>query len=105
MDTPFAVRKLIIEKYQQNVSQVTISSQLNVSTSSVNNIICHFRRTGKIEVSHSGKCGRRRILSTRDERKIARASTSHPEATARQLQQMVGGSVTNSKQINHLSFT
>lgn len=93
MDAPLAIRKLIIEKFHQNTSQVTISRQLNISTSSVNNIITHYRRTGQIEATRAGRCGRKRIFTTRDERMLARASTKHPQTTARQLQQMVGGSV------------
>lgn len=93
MDIPLSVRKLVIDKFHQNIPQVTISNQLSISTSSVNNIISHYRRTGRIESTRAGRCGRKRFFTTRDDRMLARASTSHPQATARQLQQMVGGSV------------
>jgi transposase len=93
MDTPNELRALIIKKYLDNESQKVISNQLKVSRSTVCDIIKKFRHTGEMKPNRQGKCGRHRILTIRDDRLLARASSEHPQATPRQLQQQVGGSI------------
>jgi hypothetical protein len=42
----------------------------------------------------TGRCGRKRSLSLRDERNLARRSTANPQATARQLRAVIGDPIT-----------
>ena len=91
MDTPTALRSLVIEKYLLNMSQRSITSELNIPKSTVNDIIQSFRRTNEEGQNRLGKCGRERILSSRDDRFLSRASEQQPRATASQLQQQSGG--------------
>lgn len=93
MDTPTLIRERIIAKYTENVPQTVISRELSVPKATVCNIIKKFRETASIEPSRRGRCGRRRLLTTRDVRMLSRASIQRPQATSRQLQQQVGGSL------------
>lgn len=91
MDTPLSIRQLIIAKYQENIPQIIISQQLNVPKSTVNDILKKFRQGGAEGPSRRGKCGRTRVFTVKDDRRLALASSKHPQATARQLQHAVGG--------------
>ena len=93
MDTPMPLRKAIIYKDLKNVLQVVISRELDVPAATVNRIVSRFKCTGHTLAFRQGKCGRRRVLSLCDERLLSRASSKHPQAYARQLQDQVGGSV------------
>ena len=71
------LRKAIIYKYLKNVLQVVISRELDVPAATVNRIVSRFKCTGHTLAFWQGKCGRRRVLSLRDERLLSRASSKH----------------------------
>lgn len=92
MDTSQPIRELIIHHHQRNISARAISTMVNVPRSTVNDIIARFKRSGTSTSSRTGHCGRKRKLSKRTERTLARQSIANPRATAKQLQQAVGES-------------
>ncbi len=57
------VRKKIVEYFKNNVPQCQIAKALQISSSTVHNIIKTFRETGEISV-HKGQ-GRRPLLDAR----------------------------------------
>ena len=68
-----------------------IAALLKVTKSTVFNILKKFRETGSSHATRSGRCGRRPLLTARDERALIRASKTCPTSTARQLREKVGG--------------
>jgi hypothetical protein len=56
----------------------------------VRDIIHLYQREGSVDAKRLGKCGRRRLLSQRDERNIGRRSAANPRATAKEVQEEVG---------------
>ena len=70
-----------------------ISDELKIPRSTLCDIIKKFLQTGEVKTNRQRKCGCKRILTTRDDRLLARAGSKQPQATPRQLQQQVGGSV------------
>lgn len=91
MDTPHAIRELIIHHHQQGVSARRISSIVNVPWSTVKDLIKRYKETGAISTTRKGNCGRKRKLGPRTERLLARYSVRNPRATARELQAEIGG--------------
>jgi transposase len=107
MDTPVVVRRLIVLKYEEGHTQKRISQELHVPTSTVFDIIKRYRLTGDT-ATHQDRCRGHRVISTRDDRLLKRASDANPQATARQLQAIVGGktaqvSICSIKRSLHLS--
>jgi transposase len=107
MDTPVVVRRLIVLKYEEGYTQKCISQELHVPTSTVFDIIKRYRLTGDT-ATHRKRCRGHRVLSARDDRLLKRASDVNPQATARQLQAIVGGkaaqvSICTIKRSLHLS--
>jgi transposase len=96
MDTPQTVRDIIVKRHligQQSWRQIATTMGLPKST--VSNILRQYQQHGIIGTKRAGKCGRKRSLTKRDERALARASQVNPRGTARQLRASVGGSVTS----------
>jgi transposase len=92
MDTPVNIRELIVLKYEEGHTQKRISQDLHVPTSTVYDIVKHYRMSGETG-NQRYHCGSERLLSTRDDRVLRRACDGNPHATARQLQAAVGGKV------------
>ena len=91
MDTSLAVRKLVIEKSLQGLTQSEIAQQLNLCQSTVSRLIARYKSSGTLTPLRKGKCGRKRLLSARTDRLLARASKKNPRATAADIQKTVGG--------------
>lgn len=91
MDTSLVVRKLVIQKYLQKLTQSDIAQQLNVCQSTVSRLISRYKSSGTLTALRKGKCGRKRLLSARTDRLLARASKKNPRATAADIQKTVGG--------------
>ena len=92
MDTPQAIRDAIIAHHQTGLyTQKQIGDMLDRSRSTIRNIIKNFHRNGTSSVQRKGQCGRKRLLSTRDQRAIARVSQANPCFTAREVQAEAGG--------------
>ena len=91
MDTPIRIRQLVIEKFKDGLTQMSIANQLHVNQSIVSRIISRYKQTGGIGVTRKGICGRKRMLSHRTDRLIGRASLSNPKATAADIQKSVRG--------------
>jgi transposase len=95
MDVPQNIRNLIVEHYNNGHSCRHIASMVNRPKSTVHNILKRHCQTGSSIATRFGNCGRKRILTDRDERRLATFSTINPRATARQLRALVGGNVAN----------
>lgn len=93
MDIPANLCDLVISKMEVGLSQRRIAQDLEMPQSTVSSIIQRFRRTGKAIQDRHGKCGRKKVLTVRDERLISRASQQNPRATAKEIQRSVGGRV------------
>ena len=93
MDTAPQVCNSIIQRMQAGLTQRQIASELNLAQSTVSSIILRFRRTGQATQNRKGKCGRKKLLTPRDERSIARASQANPRATAREIREAVGETI------------
>ncbi len=91
IDTSLAVRKLVIEKSLQGLTQSEIAQQLNLCQSTVSRLIARYKSSGTLTPLRKGKCGRKRLLSARTDRLLARASKKNPRATAADIQKTVGG--------------
>ncbi len=76
-DSPICerVRKKIVEYFKNNVPQCQIVKALQISSSTVHNIIKRFRETGEISV-HKGQ-GRRPLLDARGLRALRRHCITH----------------------------
>jgi transposase len=94
MDTPVAVLRLIIMKLNEGLTQREIAVHLNVTQSVVARTVLHYKKTGHWQTIRKGKCGWKQSLSPHLARIVARESLKNPRATARQIRQAVGGSVT-----------
>jgi transposase len=91
MDTPLRIRELVIQHHHQGKSTRAISSLLNISKSSVNDLVRKYIERRSLEATRRGKCGRKKKLGAHDERILRRASVASPQATSRQLQAGCGG--------------
>lgn len=92
MEVPFAIRKQIINHYVSGeYTQRQISVMVQVPTSTINDIVKHYRETGEVKSRRKSRTGRPKKLGVRDERALARYSVAHPRATARQIKHEVGG--------------
>jgi transposase len=91
MDTPRNLRELMVNLHNEGESWRRIATVLHQPKSTVSNILRRYKQTGSIENRRSGRCGRHRKLSLRDERALARGSVANPSSTARQLRSSVGG--------------
>ncbi len=69
------VCKKIVEYFKNNVTQCQIAKALQISSSTVHNIIKQFRETGDISV-HKGQ-GRRHLLDARGLQALRRHCTTH----------------------------
>ncbi len=94
MDTPQAIRALIIRHHENGKSIRMISRDTNVPKSTVSDIITMHQRYGNHNVRRRGNCGRRRLFTPPMDRLIARYSVSNPQATSRRIREMVGNGVT-----------
>ena len=91
------IRNSIIALHNQNYSSRQISSELAVSQSSVIRTIQKFRQAGSTDdSSHSG---RPRLLTERDERRIARSIRSGVAKTASQVSSIVFNQSTNAPSV------
>ncbi len=69
------VRKKIVEYFKNNIPQRQIAKALQISSSTVHNIIKRFRETGKISV-HKGQ-GQRPLLDARGLQALRRHCINH----------------------------
>jgi len=88
MDTSLLRRQSILTWL--NTGVCSHAKQLGIAYSTVNDVVRHYRVTGKLEPSRCGRPPTNRILSLHDERCLVRASIINPLATARQLRDEVG---------------
>lgn len=95
MDTPPSVRQLIIQLFHEGKTQMDISKLVKVNQSTVSRIIRRFTTTGNAGPTRTGKCGRKRLLSSRTDRLLARQSVINPKATAADIQASSGGEALN----------
>jgi transposase len=96
MDISQPVRNLIIERHLTGgQSWRQIANSFGLPKSSVSNILRRYKKQGITGTIRKGKCGRKRSLTLRDERNLARLSTANPQATARQVRASVGSPVTD----------
>lgn len=95
MDVPTEIRNLIITYHQDGMSRRRIAELVHRPKSTVIDIVRHYNETGSIETLRSGRCGRPRLLSQRDERALARESVANPHLTAREIRSRVGGAAQN----------
>jgi hypothetical protein len=65
---------------------------VHFSRTTVRDVIHLYQREGSVDAKRLGKCGRRRLLSQRDERNIGRRRAANPRATAKEAQDEAGGS-------------
>lgn len=94
MDTPQNVREIIVKHHQTGLyTQQQIANMVGRSRSTVRDVMHHFEREGTVSASRTNRCGRKRSLTSRDERAIGRASLVNPQSTAREIQAEVGGAV------------
>ena len=93
MDIPINIRNLIMDHHLDGRTSRDIADMFGISKSAVNYLIQRFRTTGSLMPTRSGRCGRPRFLSRRDERVLRRASVIAPASTARQLRSNIGGNV------------
>lgn len=91
MDVPHNIRTLIVSHHNEGHSGRKIAEMVNLAPETVRNIIRRYRESGSIQANRVGRCGRPRMLSLRDERTLARASTVNPKLTAREIRGTVGG--------------
>ena len=63
-------------------SQRQVSKITGISQSSVNRIVKRYRETGEILPQRVGKCGRKRLSTSYEDRRILRASMIDPRLTA-----------------------
>jgi len=91
MDVPQAIRELIMLLHGEGNSVRKIAAIIKRPKSTVSDIIQLYQKTGNVSSCRKGRCGRRRSLTTRDEKAVARASTINPTATAREIRSSVGG--------------
>ena len=70
-----------------------ISSAVLVPKSTVADIVKVFSVSGNFDSRRQGTCVRKRKLTKREGRLVARYSSLHPQETARQLQETIGGSL------------
>ncbi len=80
---PPMLRRKIVEQYQKGVSQRKIAKSLKLSSSTVNNIIQRFRKSGTISV-RKGQ-GRKTILDARDLRALRRHCITYRNATVMEI--------------------
>jgi transposase len=86
MDIPQPIRDLVIQRHlsgQQSWRQIAVNMGLPKST--VSNILRRYEQSGLQGTQRIGRCGRKRALTERDEKRLTRASQLNPRATARQL--------------------
>lgn len=93
MDTPINIRRLIIQHFLKGWTYRRISEATNVPRSTVSDIINNYRRTGSPTTRRHGRSATNSRITTRDDHRIRQISTADPQLTARQIQEEVGGSV------------
>lgn len=80
---PIHVREAIVNRMQGGNSQTKTALEFGVSRRSVQEVMRKYREGHGIE--NLKKCGRRRKLTERQERKLARESRKNPKMTANEL--------------------
>lgn len=80
---PLILRRQIVEQYQKGVRQCKIAKSLNISSSTVHNIIKRFRESGRISV-RKGQ-GRKTILGARDLRALRRHCITYRHASVLEI--------------------
>lgn len=93
MDLPAVICNLIISKSDNNESQRKIARDLKLPQSTVSTVILRYRRTGQAAQNRRGRCGKKKLLSARDCRRLHMASQENPRRTAREIQSVVGGHI------------
>jgi transposase len=91
MDTPKAIRELILYRHTAGKSSRAIAAIVNKPQRTVVDIVHKFQATRSYDTSRQGRCGRRQKLPDHTQRLIARASTINPRLSARQIQGEVAG--------------
>ena len=90
MDTPLSIREIIIKKYHEKKTQIQISLDTDIPRSTISGIIKRYKESGQIGAQRNGKCGRKRKLSDRIDRALAKQALLNPKATSRTIQTAVG---------------
>lgn len=85
------IRHRIIQLRQKKMAIVAISERLLISKSAVGSILKQYNVSKTLSTNYKGKCGRKPKLSAIDRRAMYRATVRNPNATAREIQQTVGG--------------
>ena len=80
---PLILHRQIVEQYQKGVRQCKIAKSLNISSSTVHNIIKRFRESGRISV-RKGQ-GRKTILGARDLRALRRHCITYRHASVLEI--------------------
>jgi hypothetical protein len=93
MDIPHNIRELIVAHHSAGKGSREIANILSVSKSAVNVIVKRFTTIGSVSATRIGNCGRPRLLSTRDEGLLSRASVANPTFNARDIRAHVGMSI------------
>src|SRR6478609_10668877 len=78
--TPRKSAKIAVLLEETSFSQRQIAEKMRVSQSTVRRISEKFKRGMDLAVKQAGKCGRKRITSTRDERKIQKTILKNRKA-------------------------
>ncbi|CAJ0924619.1 unnamed protein product [Ranitomeya imitator] len=78
------LRNLIVRKHEQSQGYKSISKDLNVSVSTVRSVIKKFKAHGT--VANLPRCGRKRKIDKRFQRKIVRMLDKEPRLTSKQVQ-------------------
>ena len=86
---------VITQLAQENRTIRSTAEAVNMPTSTVGGIVKRFRNNGQTSANRVGRCGRKRKLSPCTVRKLGRASQANPQASARDIQETVGGSALN----------
>lgn len=89
---PESVGCLINKHYNEQCSYRQIARIVNRPKSTVADNVMRYQNTPEISSGRTGRCGRPRLLTQRDERTVRRASTSTPQATTHEIQTVVQGS-------------
>ncbi|KAI4871438.1 hypothetical protein NFI96_013064, partial [Prochilodus magdalenae] len=81
------IRKRIVDLHKSGSSLGAISRCLKVPRSSVQTIICKYKKDGNVQPSY--RSGRKKVLCPRDERALVRSVHINPRAKAKDLVNMM----------------
>jgi len=93
MDTQPNLRALIIKHYQDGWTYRRIADATGTPRSTVSDIVKAYRETGSSSPQRRGRAATNVKVSPRTERRLRVVSNANPRMTARQLQEEVGGSL------------